>query len=234
MLDLDIVLYFNELFVHRLKFTNLILLLECCSTVNCSVWAQFITLRRFWRPGRIISSSNRSSCSSPSSSWFQMYFKFSNVPLFFTIVYLVGFKCTSQDFVGRTVVFSEKWKAKQYQMTSHCHISTFFSMTLSKDHNRIAANCTFDAKIGKVRKQLQLLSSGATSHLSSHGRVTACQPCLATGDFVITQFNGISVQNKAKKTRPNKQCKFCNYLLGDFFSPSKIISCFSEESWIGA
>ena len=61
--------------------------------------------------------------------------------------------------------------------------------------------------------------------------MTACQPCLATGDFVITQFNGISVQNKAKKTRPDKQCKFCNYLFGDFFSPSKIISCFSEESW---
>ena len=39
----------------------------------CSVWAQSITLRRFWRPGRIISSSNRSSCSSPLSSCFQMY-----------------------------------------------------------------------------------------------------------------------------------------------------------------
>ena len=46
--------------------------------------------------------------------------------------HLVGFKCTSQDFVGRTVVFSEKWKAKQYQMTFYCHISIFFSMTLSR------------------------------------------------------------------------------------------------------
>ena len=96
----------------------------------CCVWAQFITLRRFRRPGRIISSSNRSSCSSPSSSWFQMYFKFSNVPLFFTIVYLVGFKCTSQDFVGRTVVFSVKWKEKQYQMTLTVIVSQFFTLTI--------------------------------------------------------------------------------------------------------
>ena len=158
-------------------------------------------MRRFRRPGRIISSSNRSSCSSPPYSWFQMYFKFSNVPLFFTIVYLVRFKCTSQDFVGRTVVFSEKWKAKQYQMTLYCHISTFFSMTLSKDHHRTPANYTFDAKIGKVRKQLQLLSSGATSHLSSHGRVTACQPCLATGDFDIIQWHFCPKQSQKDQAK---------------------------------
>ena len=156
--------------------------------------------------------------------------------------YLVAFKCTSQDFVGRTVVFSVKWREKQYQMTFDCHSFTifYFYYFLSKDHYHTIANCIFCSLIfllpkfvTKVGKQ-QLVPTKATSHLSSHGRVTACQPCLATGDFVITQFNGISVQNKAKKTRPDKQCKFCNYLLGDFFSPWKIISWFSEESWIGA
>ena len=59
--------------------------------------------------------------------------------------YLVAFKCTSQDFVGRTVVLSVKWKEKQYQMTFDCHSFTifYFYYFFSKDHYHTLANCSF-------------------------------------------------------------------------------------------
>ena len=195
MLGLDIVLYFNCLFIcwksqNWVSFWNV--------AVQCIVLFEHSSLH--WEGSGALAASFPLLIGPPS---LHHHLVLHHPPVLHH--HLVGFKCTSQDFVGRTVVFSEKWKAKQYQMTSHCHISTFFSMTLSKDHHRTPANCTFDAKIGKVRKQLQLLSSGATSHLSSHGRVTACQPCLATGDFDIIQWHFCSKQSQKDQTKETEQ-----------------------------